>query len=88
MHIKADGLIEKASRLKEGEVEFVVSTNAWDAHGERINVDGIDIKVVLNNIWTVKVIVFLYIRTLNNMVLKTLRLFLLRNINVLIESTF
>ncbi len=44
MHIKADGLIEKASRLKEGEVEFVVSTNAWDAHGERINVDGIDIK--------------------------------------------
>jgi len=44
MIIKADGLIEKASRLKEGEVEFVVSTNAWDAHGERINVDGIDIK--------------------------------------------
>lgn len=44
MIIKADGLIEKASRLKEGEVEFVVSTNAWDAHGERIDVEGIDIK--------------------------------------------
>ena len=44
MIIKADGLIEKASKLSDGEVEFVVSTNAWDAHGERINVDGIDIK--------------------------------------------
>jgi len=44
MHIKADGYIEKASKLAEGEVEFVVSTSAWDAHGERINVDGIDIK--------------------------------------------
>lgn len=43
MIIKADGLIEKASRLAEGQVEFVVSTNAWDAHGERINVEGIDI---------------------------------------------
>jgi len=44
MHIKADGIIEKASKLSEGEVEFVVSTNALDAHGERINVEGIDIK--------------------------------------------
>lgn len=44
MHIKADGLIEKASKLGEGEVEFVVSTNAWDAHGERIDVDGISLK--------------------------------------------
>lgn len=44
MHIKTYGLIEKSSKLKEGEVEFVVSTNAWDAHGERINVDGIDLK--------------------------------------------
>lgn len=44
MIIKADGYIEKASKLAEGEVEFVVSTNALDAHGERINVDGIDIK--------------------------------------------
>lgn len=44
MHIKADAYIEKASKLAEGEVEFVVSTNAWDAHGERINVEGIDIK--------------------------------------------
>lgn len=44
MTIKADGYIEKATRLKEGEVEFVVSTGAIDAHGERINVDGIEFK--------------------------------------------
>ena len=35
--------IEKANKLGEGEVEFVVSTNDLDAHGERINVDGIDV---------------------------------------------
>lgn len=44
MHIKADGLIEKAQKLSDGEVEFVVSTNALDSHGERIDVNGIDIK--------------------------------------------
>lgn len=44
MHIKADAYIEKASKLAEGEVEFVVSTGDWDSHGERINVDGIDLK--------------------------------------------
>ena len=44
MQIKTYGIIEKASKLSEGEVEFVVSTNALDAHGERINVEGIDIK--------------------------------------------
>lgn len=44
MEVKKYGLIEKAAKLKEGEVEFVVATDAWDAHGERINVDGIDIK--------------------------------------------
>jgi HK97 family phage prohead protease len=44
MHIKTNGLIEKASKLSEGEIEFIVSTNAIDSHGERINVDGIDIK--------------------------------------------
>lgn len=44
MHIKSDALIEKAVKLSDGEVEFVVSTNAWDSHGERINVDGIDVK--------------------------------------------
>lgn len=43
MHIKQDGYIEKASKLSEGEVEFVVSTNAWDSHGERINVEGISL---------------------------------------------
>lgn len=44
MQIKGYGIIEKAAKLSEGEVEFVVSTNALDAHGERIDVDGIDIK--------------------------------------------
>lgn len=44
MEIKAFGLIQKAAKLKEGEIEFVVSTDAWDAHGERINVEGIDIR--------------------------------------------
>lgn len=43
MLVKADGYIEKASKLKEGEVSFVVSTNALDSHGERINVDGINL---------------------------------------------
>lgn len=43
MIIKANAIIEKASKLSEGEVEFVVSTNALDSHGERINVDGIKI---------------------------------------------
>lgn len=49
MHIKADGFIEKANKLQEGEVEFVVSTNAWDSHGERINVDGINVKDFMKN---------------------------------------
>jgi HK97 family phage prohead protease len=44
MQIKGYGIIEKAAKLSEGEVEFVVSTNAIDAHGERIDIDGIDIK--------------------------------------------
>lgn len=44
MLVKSAGIIEKAAKLQEGEVEFVVSTNALDAHGERINVDGIDLK--------------------------------------------
>jgi HK97 family phage prohead protease len=44
MLIKADGIIEKANKLSDGEIEFVVSTNALDAHGERIDVNGIDVK--------------------------------------------
>ena len=44
MHIKSDGYIEKATKLKEGEVEFIVSTNAIDSHGERIDINGIDLK--------------------------------------------
>lgn len=43
MLVKSAGVIEKAAKLQEGEVEFVVSTNALDAHGERINVDGINL---------------------------------------------
>ena len=43
MLIKTNGIIEKATKLQEGEVEFVVSTNALDSHGERIDVNGIDI---------------------------------------------
>ena len=52
MHIKADGIIEKASKLAEGEVDFVVSTGDLDAHGERINVAGINYKKYLkgNNV--------------------------------------
>lgn len=44
MQITKYGLIEKAASLSEGEIEFIVSTNDWDAHGERINVDGINFK--------------------------------------------
>lgn len=44
MQITKYGLIEKAASLKDGEIEFIVSTNDWDAHGERINVDGINFK--------------------------------------------
>lgn len=44
MQIKADAIIEKATRLAEGEVEFVVSTGDLDSHGERVNVAGIDYK--------------------------------------------
>lgn len=49
MHIKTNGFITKARALQEGEVEFVVSTNALDAHGERINVEGIDFKSYKKN---------------------------------------
>jgi HK97 family phage prohead protease len=44
MHIQTEAYIEKASKLQEGEIEFVVSSGAIDAHGERMNVDGIDFK--------------------------------------------
>lgn len=44
MHLQSGALIEKASKLSEGEVEFIVSTGALDSHGERINVDGINLK--------------------------------------------
>jgi HK97 family phage prohead protease len=43
MLVKTNGYIEKVSKLQEGEVEFTVSTNALDSHGERIDVDGIDL---------------------------------------------
>jgi HK97 family phage prohead protease len=52
MIIKADGYIEKATKLAEGEVEFVVSTGDIDSHGERISVKGIDYKTYMktNNV--------------------------------------
>lgn len=52
MYIKKDGVIEKANKLGEGEVDFVVSTSDWDAHGERILPQGIDYKAYLkgNNV--------------------------------------
>ena len=43
MYIKSDAYIEKATKLGEGEVEFVVSTNDLDADGQRIDVNGIDL---------------------------------------------
>lgn len=49
MQIKGFGVIEKASKLADGEVEFVVSTNAVDAHGERIDVNGISLKEYKKN---------------------------------------
>lgn len=49
MHIRTDGYIEKATRLQEGQIEFVVSTGTVDSHGERINVAGIDIKEFKKN---------------------------------------
>ena len=49
MVIKSFGLIEKANKLTDGEVEFVVSTEAWDSHGERIRVEGINISSYKKN---------------------------------------
>ena len=49
MKITSYGLIEKATKLSDGEVEFIVSTNALDAHGERINVEGINFKEYKKN---------------------------------------
>lgn len=52
MNIQVDGYIEKASKLKEGEVDVVVSTGDIDSHGERISVKGIDYKTYMkgNNV--------------------------------------
>lgn len=49
MNIRTDALIKQVKDLDEGEVEFVVSTNAEDAHGERMNVDGINTKDFMKN---------------------------------------
>lgn len=52
MYVKKDGYIEKASKLAEGEVDVVVTTPDWDAHGERILPEGVDFKSYLkgNNV--------------------------------------
>ena len=44
MDVKLSGYIERATKLKEGEIEFVISTDDWDAYGERILPEGIDFK--------------------------------------------
>lgn len=49
MQIKSDAIIEKAQKLSEGEVEFIVSTNSWDSHGERILVEGINVNEFKKN---------------------------------------
>lgn len=49
MLVKSYGEIEKAQKLGEGEVEFIVSTESWDSHGERIKVDGINISEYKKN---------------------------------------
>lgn len=52
MYIQKEGYIEKASKLAEGEVDVVVTTPDWDAHGERIMPEGVDFKSYLkgNNV--------------------------------------
>ena len=42
MYIKSEGYIEKATKLADGEVDVVVTTPDWDAHGERILPEGVD----------------------------------------------
>lgn len=49
MQIRQEGYIEKAGKLADDEVEFVVSTNAVDSYGEVIDVDGINIKDYMKN---------------------------------------
>ena len=52
MIVKTEGYIEKATKLAEGEVDVVVTTPDWDAHGERILPEGVDYKSYLkgNNV--------------------------------------
>jgi HK97 family phage prohead protease len=49
MQIKSYGIIETTKALEDNEIEFVVSTNALDAHGERIDVQGINFKEYMTN---------------------------------------
>jgi HK97 family phage prohead protease len=49
MHIREEAYIEKAAKLADDEIEFVVSTNAVDSYGERIDVDGINLKDFMKN---------------------------------------
>lgn len=52
MFIKTENYIEKVNKLAEGEVDVVVTTSDWDAHGERILPEGVDFKSYLkgNNV--------------------------------------
>jgi HK97 family phage prohead protease len=47
--------VQKAAKLKEGEIEVIVSNSGTDRHGESIQVEGIDLKQVKRNpvvLWT------------------------------------
>lgn len=52
MQIKSEGIVEKAAKLQEGEVDVVVTTPAWDSYGERILPEGVNFKDYLkgNNV--------------------------------------
>lgn len=49
MLIKSFGYIEKINKLAEGEIEVIVNSGEWDSWGERINIDGVDIKSYMKN---------------------------------------
>lgn len=52
MQVKTYGVVEKASKLSEGEVDVVVTTPAWDSYEERILPEGVEYKEYLkgNNV--------------------------------------
>lgn len=49
MFVRNYGIIEKANKLADGEVEVIVNSGEWDSYGERINIDGVDFKSYMKN---------------------------------------